>query len=312
MTPAATLPHRSLGLAALGATLGLGLAGAALAAPEAPTAVTTGQPLPWQMGLQYGHTELARAAADFHNWITWLMGVVTVFVAGLLLYAVWRFSEKRNPVPSRTTHHTGIEIAWTIAPVLILVLIAVPSFRLLTKQLVIPAPDVVIKATGVQWYWDYEYPADQGGIKFSSIMLTDEQRAKMIGEGRPAGDLPRNLSVDNELVVPVNKIVKMQVTGGDVLHSFAMPSFGIKMDAVPGRLNETWFRAEREGVYYGQCSELCGVQHAFMPIQIRVVSEQRYAEWLGEAKKQFASDGTPTRLAGAADQGTSTQDPARR
>jgi cytochrome c oxidase subunit II len=202
-----------------------------------------------------------------------------------------RFNARANPVPSRTTHNTLIEIAWTIIPIVILMVIAVPSFKLLFFQLNIPAADLTVKATGKQWYWSYNYP-DNGQIEFDSLMLKEGERK----EGQP-----RLLAVDNEMVVPVNKTVRVITTGADVIHSFAVPSFGIKIDAVPGRINETWFKATREGVYYGQCSELCGKDHAYMPIAVHVVSEQAFAAWLEEAKKKYARDGVvpPTNVATA-------------
>ncbi len=261
--------------------LALGLAGAAQAG--------TGQPSPWQLGFQGSVTEVMDFVTTFHNWLLVLITAITLFVLALLVYVIVRFNEKRNPTPSRTTHHVGLEVAWTIVPVLILVAIAIPSFQLLRKQLVTPAADLTIKATGHAWYWSYEYPADQnGGFSFESNMLADDARQKAIAAGRPATEVPRLLAVDNEVVVPVNKVVRVQVTAADVLHAFAVPSFGIKVDAVPGRLNETWFKAEREGLYFGQCSELCGQNHAFMPIAVRVVSEERYAAWLAEAKTRYA------------------------
>jgi cytochrome c oxidase subunit II len=192
-----------------------------------------------------------------------------------------RFNARANPIPSRTTHNTLIEIAWTIIPIVILMVIAVPSFKLLFFQLNIPAADVTVKATGKQWYWSYNYP-DNGQIEFDSLMLKEGERK----EGQP-----RLLAVDNEMVVPVNKTVRVITTGADVIHSFTVPSFGIKIDAVPGRINETWFKATREGIYYGQCSELCGKDHAYMPIAVHVVSEQAFAAWLEEAKKKYARDG---------------------
>jgi cytochrome c oxidase subunit 2 len=186
-----------------------------------------------------------------------------------------RFNARANPVPSKTTHNTMIEVAWTIIPVLILVGIAVPSFRLLFQQLDLPKADLTVKAVGKQWYWSYAYP-DNGKFEFDSLMAHEKQ--------------PRMLAVDNELVVPVNKVVRVQVTGADVIHSFGVPAFGIKVDAIPGRLNETWFKATKTGVFYGQCSELCGRDHAFMPIAVRVVSEQDFAAWIETAKKKFASN----------------------
>ncbi len=187
------------------------------------------------------------------------------------------------PTPSKTTHHTLLEVAWTIIPVMILVVIAIPSFRLLTHQLVIPQPDVTIKVTGNQWYWSYAYPKDQGGgFGFDSLMKAEDQ----IDASK--GDI-RLLTVDNEAVVPVGKKIRIQVTASDVIHSFTVPAFGVRIDAVPGRLNEAWFQAEREGIYYGQCSKICGKDHAYMPIAFRVVSEAAYADWLAQAQKKFAS-----------------------
>lgn len=238
-------------------------------------------------------TELGRDMSSFHTYLVWLITAICLFVLALIVVIVVRFNENRNPVPSRTTHNTLIEVAWTIVPVLILVAIAIPSFRLLRQQLITPPSDLVVKVTGYSWYWGYEYPADQGGgFKFDSNMVD----AKDLKQGQP-----RLLTVDNEMVVPVGKTVKVQVTAADVLHSFAMPAFGIKVDAVPGRLNETWFRADAEGVYHGQCSELCGNGHPYMPITIRVVSEQQYAAWLTEAKQKFASTDSlaPVKLATA-------------
>jgi cytochrome c oxidase subunit 2 len=199
----------------------------------------------------------------------------------LLVTVIVRFNARANPVPSRTTHNTLVELIWTVIPVIILVVIALPSFRLMFFQLNVPPADLTVKATGKQWFWTYAYP-DNGNIEFDSLMLKDNER-------KP--DQPRLLAVDNEMVVPVNKVIRVQTIGADVIHSFTVPSFGIKIDAIPGRLNETWFKATREGVYYGQCSELCGRDHAFMPIAVRVVSEQAFATWLTQAKQKFASGG---------------------
>ena len=217
---------------------------------------------PGQIGFQQPVTAVAERIQSMYNWV--LMPIITVislFVLGLLAYCVFRFNEKANPTPSKTTHNTLLEVAWTIVPVLILVVIAIPSFRLLTYELEIPKPDIVIKATGKQWYWSYDYPKDQaGGFGFDSTRVED-------ADLKPT-DI-RLLSVDNEAVVPVNKIVEVQVTGADVIHSFIVQSLGIRIDAVPGRLNSTWFKAEREGIYYGECSKLCGKDHAYMPIAVR-------------------------------------------
>ncbi len=216
----------------------------------------------------------------FHDFLLIVITLITVFVLLLLLIIIVRFNAKANPTPSKTTHNTLLEVAWTVIPVIILVALVVPSFRLLFFQLNIPQADVTIKATGKQWFWTYNYP-DHGKFEFDSLMLQDKDRK---------ADQPRLLAVDNELVVPVNKVVRMQVIGADVIHAFAVPSFGIKIDAVPGRLNETWFKAEREGVYYGQCSELCGKDHAFMPIAVRVVKDADFNAWVEQAKKKYARD----------------------
>ncbi len=263
----------------------LGL-GAALAA--------TGQPEPWQLGFQQGATPVMDDIIWFHNFLLWLIVAIAVFVLALLVIVAVKFNARSNPVPSRTTHNTTIEVIWTVVPVLILVTIAVPSFRLLFYQLNIPPADVTVKATGKQWFWSYSYPDSK--FEFDSLMLQD----KDLKAGQP-----RLLAVDNEMVVPVNKVVRVLTTGADVIHSFAIPSFGIKIDAIPGRLNETWFKAEREGMYYGQCSELCGKDHAFMPIAIRVVNQKDYTAWVEQAKKKYATDdgahSTAVAAAGAAD-----------
>jgi cytochrome c oxidase subunit 2 len=248
--------------------------GAALAQDLPPG---TGQPAPWQFGFQGAASPVMQDILDFHALVLPIITVIALFVLALLAVIVLRFNSRANPVPSRVTHNTGLEIAWTVLPILILVVIAIPSFRLLYKQQTIPASDLTIKATGSQWYWSYEYP-DQGGLSFD---------ANMIAEGDLKPGQPRLLAVDNEVVVPINKVVRVQVTGADVIHAFAVPSFGIKVDAVPGRLNETWFKATREGVFYGQCSELCGTKHAFMPIAVRVVSEADFKSWVSTKKVEM-------------------------
>ena len=241
-----------------------------------------GQPSPWQISFQQAATPIMEQITWFHDFLLVIITLITVFVLALLLVVIFKFNARANPVPSKTTHNTLIEVVWTVVPVMILVAIAIPSFRLLFNQLTIPAADVTIKATGKQWFWTYDYP--DNGFSFDSLMVPE----KDLKPGQP-----RLLAVDNEVVVPVNKVVRMQVVGADVIHAFAVPSFGIKIDAVPGRLNETWFRATREGVYYGQCSELCGKDHAFMPITVRVVNDKDYAAWLDEAKKKFANTTAP-------------------
>jgi cytochrome c oxidase subunit 2 len=238
-----------------------------------------GQPSPWQFGLQQPVTPVMENIVWFHDFLLWLITAIAAFVLVLLLIVIFRFNARTNPTPSRTTHNTLLEVIWTLVPVIILVVIAVPSFKLLFLQQTLPQADITVKATGKQWYWSYSYPDSK--FEFDSLMLKDGERKS---------DQPRLLAVDNAMVVPVNKVVRVQVIGSDVIHAFAVPSFGIKIDAVPGRLNETWFKAEREGVYYGQCSELCGRDHAFMPIEVRVVSEKEYAAWLDQAKQKYATD----------------------
>lgn len=252
-------------------------------------ALATGQPEPWQLGLQPGATPVMDNIIWFHNFLLYVITAITIFVLALLVYIVVKFNAKSNPVPSRTTHNTTIEVIWTVVPVLILVMIAVPSFRLLFFQLNTPPADVTVKATGKQWFWSYSYPDNK--FEFDSLMV----QTKDLKPGQP-----RLLSVDNEIVVPVNKVIRILTTGSDVIHSFAVPAFGIKIDAIPGRINETWFKAEREGMYYGQCSELCGKDHAFMPIAVRVVNDAEYTAWIDQAKKKYATDDSrPTAVAAA-------------
>jgi cytochrome c oxidase subunit 2 len=258
-----------------------------------------GQPSDWQLGPQGPVTEVADEIVGFHTYLLILISCITAFVLALLVYVMLRFNARANPTPSRTTHNTLLEVAWTLIPVLILLSIAIPSFKYLFFQLNIPKPDLVVKATGKQWFWSYSYPDSK--FEFDSLMLTDKERKAKLDKD-PKADVPRLLSVDNELVVPVNKVVVVQVTGADVIHAFAVPSFGIKIDAIPGRLNETWFKARNEGVYHGQCSELCGKDHAFMPITVRVVSEQAFTAWLAVAKKKYASVETPAAVTVAAGQ----------
>ena len=252
--------------------LGLTVAGMTLAAGGAAFGQ---QPKPWEYTLQEAATPVMENITSFHNLLLVIITVITLFVLALLVIVVVKFNAKANPVPSRTTHNTLIEVAWTLIPVLILVAIAVPSFRLLFKQLDIPKADLTVKATGKQWYWSYAYP-DNGKFEFDSLLTADKQ--------------PRLLGVDNEMVVPVNKVIRVQTTGADVIHAFAVPAFGIKIDSIPGRLNETWFKATKVGMYYGQCSELCGKDHAFMPIAVRVVEEQEFATWVEAAKKKYATN----------------------
>jgi cytochrome c oxidase subunit 2 len=253
-----------------------------------------GQPSPWQVGLQQSASPVMDNIIWFHDFLLYIITGIAGFVLVLLVVVMVRFNARANPNPSRTTHNTLIEIAWTLIPIVILMFIAVPSFKLLFLQLNVPAADLTVKATGKQWYWSYSYP-DNGQFEFDSLMLKEGQRK----EGQP-----RLLAVDNEMVVPVNKTVRVITTGSDVIHSFTVPSFGIKIDAIPGRINETWFTATREGVYYGQCSELCGKDHAFMPIAVHVVSEQAFSAWVEEAKKKYARDEAPPATTVAAAQST--------
>ena len=248
-----------------------------------PVFAQLGHAVPGQIGLQDSATPIMDEIRAFYNGIlTPIIFAVSLFVGALLLIVVFRFNEKANPTPSTLTHNTTLEVAWTIVPVLILVFIAIPSFRLLDHELVIPKTDMTVKVTGHQWYWTYAYPAE--GFDFDSYIKADKDL-------KP-GDL-RQLAVDNEAVVPVNKTILVQVTATDVIHSFTVPSFGVRIDAVPGRLNQTWFRATKLGMYYGQCSKLCGEDHAYMPIAFRVVSDADYAAWVADAKKKFSANALP-------------------
>ncbi len=267
---------------------GLALLGSAVLAIAATSAMAgiLGQPSPGQIGFQEGVTPIAHEIQWFHDWLlTPIITVISLFVLGLLGYIVINFNEKANPVPSKTTHHTGLEVAWTVIPVLILVIIAIPSFRLLNHQLIEPKAEVTIKVTGKVWNWIYDYPKDQSGpFSFDSIIKAD-------ADLKPEQGDVRMLAVDNEAVLPVDTVVRLEITSQDVIHSFVVQAFGVRMDAVPGRLNTVWFKAEKEGMYYGQCSKLCGKDHAYMPIAIRIVAKEKYAAWLVEAKKKYASNG---------------------
>jgi cytochrome c oxidase subunit II len=250
-----------------------------------------GQSEPWQMDLQDSATPVMEQIASFHYFLLWVIAAISAFVLVLLLIIVVRFNARANPVPSRTTHYTPIEIVWTIVPVVILAAIAVPSFRLLFVELDVPKPDITIKATGKQWFWSYSYP-DNGNFEFDSLMIAE----KDLKPGQP-----RLLTVDNEMVVPVNKVVHVLVTGADVIHSFTVPSFGIRIDAVPGRINETWFKATTTGMFHGQCSELCGKDHSFMPITVRVVNDSDFTAWAAAAKQKYAAeDSVPPNAVAAA------------
>ena len=256
---------------------------AVLLAADAKAAII-GAPEPGGIGFLPAVTPIQADIEWFHN--VFLLPVVfgiSLLVLALLAYVIFRFNEKANPTPSRLVHNTPLEIAWTVIPALILVVIAVPSFRLLADQLIIPAPNMTLKVTASQWHWNYGYPKSEGGFSFDSIIKDD----KDVKPGEP-----RLLTVDNAAYVPVGKVVEVDVTSQDVIHSFSVPSFGVKIDAIPGRLNKAWFKAEQEGVFHGQCSNICGIDHAFMPIEIHVVSQDAYQAWLAEAKKQFARAGS--------------------
>jgi cytochrome c oxidase subunit 2 len=324
------------------------LAASAFSIAAVPAWASMGQPSEWQINLQDAVTPIMEQIHEFNLFINIIIGAIMLFVLVLLAICVLRFNEKRNPVPSRTTHNTLLEVVWTVVPVLILVIIAIPSFRLLYAQYDMPKADLTIKMTGLQWYWKVEYQTAQAPVGEAAPAPAEaaapapaapqgqpapapaEQAAAPAPEGSappaatpPAAaedapltadfemDIRRKekdalaegepylLAVDNPVVVPVGKVVRVQVTAADVLHAFAVPSFGVKVDAVPGRLNETWFRADREGIYYGQCSELCGREHAFMPLAFRVVSEADYQAWLTQARQQFAENPVPRAFADA-------------
>ena len=240
-------------------------------------------PKDWQLGISEPATELMSDVIAFHSYI--LMPIITgisILVLALLLYIAYRYNSNRNQIASTTTHNTVIEVLWTVIPVILLIIIAIPSFRILYTAETIPKADLTIKAIGNQWYWSYEYP-DYDDFSFDANMLQDEELSD------PS---LRLLETDTQIVVPVNKVVKLLITSNDVLHAWTIPAFAVKKDAVPGRLNETWFKAEKTGTYYGQCSELCGPKHAFMPINVKVVSQDEFDNWLNFAKEEYASSKT--------------------
>ena len=245
-------------------------------------------PVPWQLGLQEPASERMTRIVDLHNFVLWIITAICLFVLALLVWIMVRYNAKANPTPTATTHNTTLEVLWTVIPVAILVAIAIPSFRLLYYEDVIPPADITIKAIGKQWYWSYEYP-DNGNFTFDALMLADRVAAQQ--------GVPRLLGTNNHVVVPINKTVRIITTGADVIHAWTIPAFGVKIDAVPGKLNQTWFNATREGTFYGECSELCGARHAFMPITVEVVSQERFDQWVAEARTKFATVGAPTRLA---------------
>lgn len=244
----------------------------------APLNLLAAVPQPWQISFQPPATEIMEDFIWLHDFLMLIMTGIILVVLGLLTYICVRFSRKNNPVAMKFTHNAKAEIIWTLIPVLILCIIAIPSFKLLKKAETIPPAELTVKVIGYQWYWGYEYP-DHGGFSFDSYMIPQENLK--------AGD-HRLLEVDNRIVIPENTVVRFLITSADVIHSFAVPSFGIKTDAVPGRINETWVKVKERGVYYGQCSELCGVNHGFMPIAVQVVSKEEFANWVEEAKTKFA------------------------
>lgn len=256
------------------------LTGAILLGGGGAASAGLGEPTPWQIGMQESASPIMGDITWFNTFLFWITTAIAVFVLALLAIIMIRFNARAHPTPSRTTHNTAIELIWTVVPVIILVAIAVPSFRLLYLQLDVPKPDLTVKATGKQWFWSYAYP-DNGNFEFDSNIVAD----KDLKPGQP-----RLLTADNDMVVPVNKVVHVLVTGADVIHSFAVPSFGIRIDAVPGRLNDTWFKATAEGTFRGQCSELCGTDHAFMPIVVRVVNDAEFAKWIEAEKKSAGLD----------------------
>jgi cytochrome c oxidase subunit 2 len=236
------------------------------------------EPRPWELGFQPAATPVKERLSAFHDELLIIIALITAFVLGLLLYVIVRFNHQRNPVPTRTSHNTVIEMLWTVVPVLILVIIAIPSFKLMYYMDRVPDPEMTIKVTGHQWYWSYEYP-DQGGLTFDSNIIPE-------AELKPGQK--RLLDVDNPLVVPADTTVRVQITGTDVIHSWFVPSFGVQEYAIVGRLNESWMKIEHEGTYYGQCNQICGVNHAFMPIKVVAVAKDAFPRWVEDAKKKFA------------------------
>lgn len=267
------------------ALAGLTLAGAVWAQDALQNLEHVGKPMPKGMNFQPAATELARDIQWLDHLILVIITVITLFVMLLLLWVIVRYNKKRNPNPASFTHNSAIEVTWTIVPIVILIVIGVFSLPVLFKQVEIPKADINIKITGNQWYWSYEYTDE--GFGFDSFLLAKEDLAAN-------GYTPDEwlLATDTAVVVPVNKIVVLHITGSDVIHSWAIPAFGVKQDAVPGRLAESWFKAEREGVYFGQCSELCGKDHGYMPIVVKVVSQDLYDQWLAQTKAADAG-GTP-------------------
>jgi cytochrome c oxidase subunit 2 len=236
-----------------------------------------GQPSMWQKGFQEPVTPVMHQISEIHNMVMMVISCIGILILGLVLYAVWRFRESKNPKPAKFSHNTTLEIIWTVIPILILIVISIPTFKLIYYMDRVPNADMTVKVVGHQWYWSYEYP-DHGDFGFDSYIIPDEQ----LQPGQP-----RLLTVDNPIVVPVNKNIRIIATSADVIHSWSVPSFGVKKDTVPGRINETWFQAEKEGMFYGQCSELCGPQHGFMPIAVKVVSEEVFEKWVKDSQEKW-------------------------
>jgi len=267
-----------------------GLVGAAAIVAASLATAAHALPVRWQTDMQPAASEVMERIEAFHTLLVYIIVAISLFVLALLVWIVIRYRAGANPVPSKTHHNTLLEVAWTLIPVLILVFIAIPSFKLLYFEAEMPHPDMTIKAIGKQWYWTYEYTSN-GAFQYDSLPLSDE-KAKAANE-------PRLLGVDNVVVVPVNKVVQVLTTGSDVIHAWALPQMGVKIDAIPGRINSTWFKANRTGTFYGECSELCGKNHSMMPIEVKVVSQQEYDAWLAGAKKKYASTMPATQFASA-------------
>ena len=262
---------------------GLCLAGLCFAGPA-----TAQAPHNWQLGFQAAHSPVQQGIEGLHAMVLWLMATVTIFVAALLGYVAWRFNRTKNPVASQVSHHTALEVAWTVLPVLILVVIAIPSFRLIYFQDRTEDADMTVKVVGHQWYWEFNYP-DQGGVQFLSNMIaTDDLQPGQL----------RTLEVDNRVVVPASKNVRILITSADVIHSFFVPSLGVQRYAIPGRTIETWVRVDQPGVYYGQCNQICGQNHSNMPIAVEAMTDQGFAAWIAQAKVKFAAGGSPAPAAG--------------
>jgi cytochrome c oxidase subunit 2 len=253
------------------------------AAPAAWAQGVVGAPQPWEMGMQRSYSPIKDRVIELHNEVLVIITLVTLFVGGLLIWVMFRYNSKRNPVPSKTSHNTIIEILWTVVPVLILVVIAIPSFRLIYYQDRTPDPDMTIKVTGHQWYWEYTYP-DQGNLDIESRYVHDEDL-------KP-GQL-RLLAVDNQLVIPVGKKIRILTTSSDVIHSFFIPAFGVQRYAIPGRTIETWMEADQAGTFYGECNQICGQDHSRMPIAVKAVSEADFEAWVADAKKSASAAQLP-------------------